>query len=97
MSSLQPVNDLLRPVEHDNSKAFAIMSVPDQMASSFLCQNRHLSGKTPELKPADAKYGSYYLSASRLNFGDEQSPGLLLLWNKEKTDWKIVAWAVEVP
>ena len=97
MSSLQPVNDLLRPVEQDNSKAFAIMAVPDQMASSFLCQNRHLSGKTPELKPADAKYGSYYLSASRLNFGDEESPGLLLLWNKEITDWKVVAWAVEVP
>jgi hypothetical protein len=97
MSSLQPVNDLLRPVEQDNSKAFAIMAVPDQMAPSFLCQNRHLSGKTPELKPADAKYGSYYLSASRLNFGDEESPGLLLLWSKEKTDWKVVAWAVEVP
>jgi hypothetical protein len=97
MASLQPVNDLLRPVEQDNSKAFAIMAVPDQMAPSFLCQNRHLSGEEPELKPADAKYGSYYLSASRLNFGDEESPGLLLLWSKEKTDWKVVAWAVEVP
>lgn len=97
MSSLQPVDDLLRPVEQDNSKAFAIMAVPDQMAPSFLCQNRHLSGKNQELEPADAKYGSYYLSASRLNYGDEQSPGLLLLWNKEKTDWKIVAWAVELP
>ncbi len=97
MSSLQPVDDLLRPVEQDNSKAFAIMAVPDQMAPSFLCQNRHLSGKNQELEPADAKYGSYYLSASRLNYGDEESPGLLLLWNKEKTDWKVVAWAVEVP
>jgi hypothetical protein len=97
MSSLQPVDDLLRPVEQNNSKAFAIMAVPDQMAPSFLCQNRHLSGKNQELKPADAMYGSYYLSASRLNFGDEESPGLLLLWNKEKTDWKVVAWAVEVP
>jgi hypothetical protein len=97
MSSLQPVNDLLRPVEQDNSKAFAIMAVPDQMAPSFMCQNRHLSGKNQELEPADAKYGSYYLSASRLHYGDEESPGLLLLWNKEKTDWKVVAWAVELP
>jgi hypothetical protein len=97
MSSVQPVNDLLRPVEQENSKAFAIMAVPDQMADSFLCQNRHLAEKTPELKPVDGKYGTYYLSASRMNFGEEQSPALLLLWTKEKAGWKVVAWAVEVP
>jgi hypothetical protein len=97
MSSVQPVNDLLRPVEQEDSDAFAIMAVPDQMADSFLCQNRHLPVKTPELTPADAKYGAYYLSASRMNFGEEQSPALLLLWTKEKAGWKVVAWAVEVP
>jgi hypothetical protein len=97
MSSVQPVNDLLRPVEQENSKAFAIMAVPDQMADSFKCQNRKLPEKTPELKPVDAKYGTYYLSASRLNFGEEESPALLILWAKEKAGWKVVAWAVEVP
>ena len=97
MSSVQPVNDLLRPVEQENSKAFAIMAVPDQMADSFKCQNRTLPEKTPELKPVDAKYGTYYLSASRLNFGEEESPALLVLWAKEKAGWKVVAWAVEVP
>ncbi len=91
------MNDLLRPVEQDDSKAFAIMAVPDQMADSFLCQNRHLPEKTPELTSADAKYGTYYLSASRMNFGEGQSPALLLLWTKEKAGWKVVAWAVEVP
>ena len=40
MTSLQPNNDLLPPVQHEDSKAFAIMAVPDQMASSFLCQHR---------------------------------------------------------
>jgi hypothetical protein len=97
MSSVQPVNDLLRPVEQENSKAFAIMAVPDQKAASFLCPPRHLPTKTPELTPADAKYGSYYLSASRMNFGEEQSEALLLLWTKENAGWKVVAWAVEVP
>ena len=97
MSSVQPVNDLLRPVEQENSKAFAIMALPDQMADSFKCQNRHLPEKTPELKPSDAKYGSYYLSASRLNFGEEESPALLVLWAKGKAGWKVIAWAVEVP
>jgi len=97
MSSVQPVNELVRPVEQVNSSAFAIMVVPDQMADSFLCQSRHLPEKTPMLKPSDAKYGSYYLSASRLNYGEEESPALLLLWTKEKDQWKILAWAVEVP
>ena len=97
MSSIQPVNDLLRLVEQEDSQAFAIMAVPDQKADSFLCQNRHLPEKNLELKPGEAKYGAYYLSASRLNFGEEQSPALLLLWTKEQTGWKVIAWAVEVP
>jgi hypothetical protein len=97
MSGVQPVNDLLRPVQQENSKAFAMMAVPDQKADSFLCQNRHVSETTPDLKPADAKYGAYYLTASRLNYGDEQSPALLLLWTREEAAWKVVAWAVELP
>jgi len=97
MSSVQPVNNFVRPVEQENSKAFAIMAVPDQMANSFLCQNRHLPEKSPELKLAEATYGTYYLSASRLNFGEEESPALLLLWKAEEVGWKVVAWAVEVP
>ena len=97
MSGVQPVNDLLRPVQQEDSSAFAIMAVPDQKADSFLCQHRRLPESTPDLKPADAKYGTYYLTASRLNYGEEQSPALLLLWTKEETRWKIVAWAVELP
>jgi hypothetical protein len=96
MTGLQPSNDLLPPVQHENSKAFAIMAVPDQMASSFLCQHRQLA-TVPDLKLADAKYGAYYLSASRLNYGGEESPALLLLWTKEEASWKVVAWAVELP
>ncbi len=97
MSSLQPTNDLLRPVQQENSKAYAIMAVPDQKAYSFLCQHRQQPERSPELNPADAKYGTYYLSASRLNYGDEQSPALLLLWTKEQAGWKVVSWAVELP
>ena len=97
MSSMQPLNDLLPPVQQENSKAFAIMAVPDQMADSFLCQHRHLPESSSDLKPADAKYGAYYLTASRFNYGEEQSPALLLLWTKEEAGWKIVAWAVELP
>ncbi len=97
MSGMQPLNDLLRPVQHENSKAFAIMAVPDQKADSFLCQKRQLPESSDDLKPTDAKYGAYYLSASRFDYGEEQSPALLLLWTKETAGWRIVAWAVELP
>jgi hypothetical protein len=97
MSGLQPRDALLPPVQHEDSRAFAIMAVPDQMAAGFLCQRRQLPEDAPDLKPADAKYGAYYLSASRLNYGDEESPALLLLWTKEEAAWKIIAWAVELP
>src|SRR5262249_56245997 len=88
MSRVQPVNNLMRPVEQENSKAFAIMAVPDQKADSFLCENRPLPEELPEFQPADAKYGTYYLSASQLNFGEEQSPPFLFLWTKAKARWK---------
>jgi hypothetical protein len=97
MSSVDPVNELVRPVNHANTKAFALMAVPDQKAETFFCGQRHVPEKNPDLKPADATYGNYYLSASELNYGDEASPPLLLLWAKEKDGWKVVAWAVEVP
>ena len=38
MSGVQPVDELIRPVRHDNAKAFAIMAVPDQIAAGFLCR-----------------------------------------------------------
>ncbi len=97
MSSMQPLNDLLRPVQQENSKAFAIMAVPDQKADSFLCQHRQAPQASQDLRPDDAKYGTYYLSASRLNYDQEQSPALLLLWTKENGGWKVVSWAVELP
>jgi len=97
MSGVQPLNDLLRPVQQENSSAFAMMAVPNQKANSFFCQPPPLPDVSPDLEPADAKYGSYYLTASRLNYGEEQSPALLLLWTKEDVGWKVVAWAVELP
>lgn len=35
------VDDLLALVQQENSKDFAIMAVPDQMADGFLCQQRY--------------------------------------------------------
>ncbi len=32
MSDVRPTNELVRPVDHENAKAFAIMAVPDQIA-----------------------------------------------------------------
>lgn len=97
MTSVDPVNELVRPVEHENSKGFAIMAIPDQMADSFLCQKRKLGVKAPELEPGDAKYGKYYLSASQLDLGQEVSPALLLLWGNEKDHWRVISWSAEVP
>jgi len=49
------------------------------------------------LKPTNAKGGTYCLSATRFEFADEESPALLLLWTKQKDQWKVILSAVEVP
>jgi hypothetical protein len=95
MFSSTPVNDLVRPVEHTNSKAFTIMAIPDQMAEGFLCQKR--TTEPPDIEAKDAKYGKYYLSASQLNLDGEESAALLLLWSQEKTQWKVIAWLIDAP
>ena len=84
------------PIVRANSKTLAIMPVTDQMGRQFPCQSRQLPEKTPVLKPSDAKHGTHYLSASRLNYGKEESPALLLLCTKGKDEWTVAAWAVEV-
>jgi len=96
MSKVEPVNELVRTVEQSSS-GFSIIAVPEQMVGGFLCENRGLAEKVPELKRENAKYGKYYVSASQLNYGEEQSPALLLLWAEEQDRWKVWAWAVEVP
>lgn len=97
MSAVEPVNALLRPVTHPQSSAFSIMGVPAEMAASFVCQTRRDAEAPGGLKPIEATYGAYYLSASRLNYEGEDSPALLLLWAKDRDRWKVAAWAVEVP
>ncbi|MDX2181745.1 MAG: hypothetical protein SFV18_19285 [Bryobacteraceae bacterium] len=97
MSAVDPVNALLRPVTHPQSSAFSIMGVPAEMAASFVCQTRRDAEPPGGLKPIEATYGAYYLSASRLNYEGEDSPALLLLWAKDRDRWKVAAWAVEVP
>jgi hypothetical protein len=95
MFSSPPANEWVRPVEHANSKAFSIMAVPEQMADGFLCQKRTM--KPADIEAKDAQYGKYYLSASQLNFEGEQSAALILLWAREKPQWKVIAWSVELP
>jgi len=67
------------------------MAVPDPMADSFLCENRHSPQEPPALRPAEARCGTLYLSASRLNFISKS----LLLGTKEKAPWNVVAWAID--
>jgi len=62
---------------------------------SFLCRRPQPHEDAPALKPADAKYGAYYLSASPLNHGDESAA--LLLWTKEGANSKMIASVVELP
>jgi hypothetical protein len=96
MSSVQPVNYSVRPVEHENSNAFAIMAVPNRMAHGFLCENRHFREGSRQLQQ-DSSYGMYYLSVSRLNYGEEESPAFMLLWANEESGWKMVAWVIDLP
>jgi hypothetical protein len=64
------------------------------------------AGMSPHRQTLPAEYGhgrtetnspGYGAVPYQLHFAEEESPALLLLWTIEKAQWKVVAWAVEVP
>ncbi len=94
----QPSHADIKLVKHGNSKAFALASIPDYMASELECKGR-TAGETPRFKgPAGEKsWGKYYAMGLRLAKTGEDSGVLWAVWAQEGPAWKMIAYTLLTP
>jgi len=94
----QPNHADIKLVKHGSSKAFALASIPDHMASALECKAR-TANEAPRFKdPTGAKsWGKYYAMGLRLAKAGEDSGVLWAVWAQEGAVWKIISYTVLTP
>ena len=94
----QPNHADIKLVKHGNSKAFALVSIPDYMASALDCKGRTAGEPVSFKAPAGEKsWGKYYAMGLRLAKAGEDSGVLWAVWAQEGAVWKMVAYTVLTP
>jgi len=96
VESIVPADPALKLVTHAQEQAYAIVSVPDEIARDFKCLSQAQGLKITQKIGANAVYGNYYGTIFELKVEGEPAT-VLLLWGREKDQWKIIAYSVEVP
>ena len=94
--SITPVHPALKIVAHPQERAYALVSVPDELAKAFECQSQVQGVKVAQRPGGPAVYGNYYGAIFEVNVPGSPA-ALKLLWGREKDQWKIMAYSVEVP
>jgi hypothetical protein len=91
-----PAHPALKLVTHSQERAYTLVSVPDEIARAFECTSQVKRVKVAEKVDESAVYGNYYGAIFELNIQGEPA-ALRLLWGREKGQWKIIAYSIEVP
>ncbi len=91
-----PAHPALKIVTHAQEQAYTLVSVPDEIARDFKCPSQAQGGKIAQQTEGTAVYGNYYGTIFELKV-DGTPAALYLLWGREKDQWKIIAYSIEVP
>jgi len=93
---VEPEHDDLKVVTHSESDAYALVSVPAYLASSFSCQKEAASSE-PVASSQAKDYGKYYAMLFALRTPGDHPASLAFLWSKEDGQWKIVSYSMMAP
>ena len=94
----EPNHEDIKLVKHGNSSAFALVSIPDYMASALDCASRSAGERVKFNASAGGKtYGKYYAMGLRLVKAGEDSGVLWAVWAQEGAEWKVVSYTVLTP
>jgi hypothetical protein len=95
IASPQVNHEDIKLVQHRNSNAYAIASIPDYMARALDCSSRTAGEPVSFNASAGEKsYGKYYAMGLRLVKAGEDSGVLVCVWAQEGGAWKIIAYTV---
>jgi hypothetical protein len=95
VEGVEPVHPAIRVIDHPDSRAFALASVPDSLADVLDCA-------TPERRQdfnanAPFTYGQAFGMNVRFRTKDGEAPVVRFLWRKEADIWRITVYDVELP
>jgi hypothetical protein len=77
------------PMAQKGAANFTLAKVPDDIAAGLTCSP--VASSTPPPR----KYGKYYASVFRLRLARHTDAPILLLWQKERGHWQIVARQID--
>ena len=95
VEEVQPVNPAVRLVDHPDSRAFALTSVPDSLADALDCSAPERLQQFDRNSPL--VYGKAFGMNVRFLTADCEAPVLRALWRKDADAWRITAYGVELP
>jgi hypothetical protein len=96
IESIVPAHPALKLVTHTQEQAYALVSVPDEIARDFKCPSQAQGVKVAEKTSGTEVFGNYYGTIFELKV-DGTPAALILLWGREKDQWKIIAYSIEIP
>jgi hypothetical protein len=94
--SITPAHPALKLVTHPQEQAYTLVSVPDEIARAFECRSQVKGVNAARKVGNPGVYGNYYGAIFELNIRGEPA-ALRLLWGKEKGQWQIIAYSIDVP
>jgi hypothetical protein len=95
VEGVEPVNPAVRLVDHPDSRAFALTSVPDSLADALDCSAPE---RLQQFNPnAPLVYGNAFGMNVRFLTKDGEAPVVRMVWRKDADAWRITAYGVEVP
>lgn len=93
VAAVEPHDTGLKLVDHRERNAYALASITDNHFEHFLC-----NAKSSPATSADAQagpHGEHYLSLFRFKLpNNEEGGGMILLWTKEGSEWKLSSFDV---
>jgi hypothetical protein len=86
----------LKVMSHPYEEQFTLVRVPEDMAETFLCQNRDVDWRDRVAEAGTGKYDKYWAAGFQLKLtADELGETVYLLWEKELKWWRIVAFQAD--
>ena len=93
---VEPAHPDVKVMTHEFEDVFTLISVPDYMGEGADCSQRIQQGQ--EWDESETKvYGNYMGTVFELKLVGDDAAVLLLVWKKEATDWKVIAYHVLTP
>jgi hypothetical protein len=92
----EPHQEQLRLVQHDRSRAFAIVSLPESMATAADCAKLRRGDPLPRDARGSMEHGRYYAVGARLKKAGGDGAVFLSIWAKEP-EWRVVSYHVIAP